>query len=551
MVCDLVTWERMVQRLGRVNRRPVGGTALIDVVPAEPKPDKDVEQSILDLELLGAPFRSPAWAIGKDGRQDASPGALLALRTDADFVAAAAAATSGSPLYPALTLAHVQAWAMTSLKQHPGRTLVAPWLRGWVEQLPQCRVVWRRHLALRSDAAGELDKGTAAMRAVADFFKAAAPHLSETLEAPAWRVADVLKARAKAWRKQPHAHAPAVPAERPVAVLVVDGDGDVASVFDAESLDTLKPDHLARLISERLLVVDARLGGLDADGLLDAKAGGPARTLDDGGEWTPTLELVGFRVRAATAVDSATGLSEPDPVWRLQHTWSAHADTEMADLVVEVIRAQRSDEGDPALARWAQRLGEHQAWTGTHAAAICHAVGACAQGSRMTVLAARSHDEGKRRDEWQRSLGMRADGGDAWAKSGRRAAADALAEGLRDGRAAPALMAGYRHEFGSVGDAKKNAERLPEDGADGWRDLCLHQIAAHHGYARPTIPALDPACPPSVSSALAQEIALRYVRLESRWGPWGLAWWESLLRAADWRASAQLSSATGGEVGHG
>jgi hypothetical protein len=35
----------------------------------------------------------------------------------------------------------------------------------------------------------------------------------------------------------------------------------------------------------------------------------------------------------------------------------------------------------------------------------------------------------------------------------------------------------------------------------------------------------------------ARNVALRFARLQKRWGPWGLAWWESLLRAADQQAS--------------
>jgi CRISPR-associated endonuclease/helicase Cas3 len=34
-----------------------------------------------------------------------------------------------------------------------------------------------------------------------------------------------------------------------------------------------------------------------------------------------------------------------------------------------------------------------------------------------------------------------------------------------------------------------------------------------------------------------REVALRFARLQKRWGPWGLAWWEALLRAADVQAS--------------
>ena len=48
--------------------------------------------------------------------------------------------------------------------------------------------------------------------------------------------------------------------------------------------------------------------------------------------------------------------------------------------------------------------------------------------------------------------------------------------------------------------------------------------------------------PPSKLETRAREVALRFARLQRRWGPWALAWWESLLRAADQRASRQTSS---------
>ena len=152
MVCDLVAYERMVQRLGRVNRRGgEGRTAIVDVFAVQPKlkasarkTGKGGPERSLDTykQQLAPLLHLPR---GEDGRRDASPAATAALkRSHSDVVDAA---TTPSPLYPELTRPLVDAWSMTSLKRHEGRPEVAPWLRGWEdEEEPQTDVVWRRHL---------------------------------------------------------------------------------------------------------------------------------------------------------------------------------------------------------------------------------------------------------------------------------------------------------------------------------------------------------------------------------------------------------------------
>ena len=50
MVCDLVAWERMVQRLGRVNRRGDGDANVVLVVERDPKPKMAVAKALAKPE---------------------------------------------------------------------------------------------------------------------------------------------------------------------------------------------------------------------------------------------------------------------------------------------------------------------------------------------------------------------------------------------------------------------------------------------------------------------------------------------------------------------
>src|SRR5207249_4094468 len=109
----------------------------------------------------------------------------------------------------------------------------------------------------------------------------------------------------------------------------------------------------------------------------------------------------------------------------------------------------------------------------------------------------------------------------------------------------------YRHEFGSLVDVldKKQSE-LRQLSAD-MQDVVLHLIAVHHGYGRPHFPA-DRAFDPEPKGQKVDEIAAtvtqRFARLQRRYGRWGLAYLESLLRAADYAASAKPSRFVEGEA---
>ena len=195
MVCDLVAWERMVQRLGRVNRRGTGAARVL-VIDQGPPDGKMADEHAVDRHEA---VRHLLDALPQDeaGGRQAGPAALVCLADNPALHKCIDAATTRMPLYPALTRPLVDAWAMTSLEEHAGRPEVGPWLRGWVEDdEPQTTVAWRQYLPLRFPAHGG-NVEAQAEREVRAFFAAAPPQTVELLETETRRVVEWLKKRAR------------------------------------------------------------------------------------------------------------------------------------------------------------------------------------------------------------------------------------------------------------------------------------------------------------------------------------------------------------------
>lgn len=199
-------------------------------------------------------------------------------------------------------------------------------------------------------------------------------------------------------------------------------------------------------------------------------------------------------------------------------------------------------------------LSDHCSQVSSIAATFAHAcLGEDLNG--VSRIAGQWHDAGKLDPRFQEVLrgGAPDAGGEPLAKSPGKRRSSKESKTVAAGAGLPL---DFRHEMLSLDLAQRFAlgELSPDDG-----DLLLHLIASHHGHARPFAPVCGDTDPPTVLSAfdnlnirLSTEerralspahtfesgITDRFWILARRFGWWGLAYREAILRLADWYASA-------------
>lgn len=561
MVSDLVAFERMVQRFGRVNRRG-NGDAKIHVLLERDKPNKkeavDLEKALAksvrqrgakDHELVRQFDKAPMYraaleelpSIENGTVRDASPEALRQLKISAaenDRLAKLlAAASTPVPLRPELTRPVLDSWSMTSLESHSARPFVAPWLRGWVDDEPQTTVVWRKHLPTESKECTDTQ--------IQEFFEAAPIHLTERLETDTDAVFKWLLKRAERIVKRksdPKKADPRLPQYGDVVAIVINYSADVVRrltlhnlLFDGGKEVQDDKKRFAKELENHTLIVDARLGGL-SDGLLDDKASEtePAQAADglSPDQWIPeqqdTDPIPPFRIldQSADQLKQQSGGTSSDPRWKTCYRMpiqAADEDEPSRFLTVQKFRKSVTSEESRSVAG-ERSLEDHLKDTEEETERLARRLNLPPELQLVLKIAARNHDHGKDCDRWQNAFSA-PDEGRPYAKT--------------FGPFRPSVLDGYRHEFGSLPrvEEDRDFDGLSED----LKDLTLHLVAAHHGYARPVI--RTDGCkdaPPSALGDRARNVALRFARLQKQWGPWGLAWLESLLRAADQRASAKV-----------
>ena len=565
-VCDLSTFDSMAQRLGRVHRygEPIEHVAHIDVVhpssfgkidkkTGELKADEIDKRRQKTLELL-----KMLPAVG-DNEYDASPKALADLRQRSDLPFEIEQAFAPEPMIVPATDILFDAWALTSVKgKMPGRPDVAPYLHGIADDLPQTTIAWRAELDLLKHDPDPTKK----LKAI---FKKHRIRPHESLTANSCRVVEFLK----------EITAPKV---RPELL-----ETRVVLIFARYlELTTIKEliDDSGPLNADPTLVLPASFGGLNDKGMLSIPDPTKKKTKADVKE-DEENETAPARPPTFDIADIQGYEPYKDAKRRLRtlikrsgDTWSAHAmpgeialpagwgledsdgtSTRLVNQIstrsglnVRLVQAVEFDEeGDPICSLVClspppqQGQAAEKQYLDAHVRAVVEAADRIARSLKLEepyrsalLFAAKWHDEGKKAIHWQRYIGRDPEGPEL-GKSAK----------WRD----PKLLAGYRHEFGSLlripdeearryfADPKLNLTAEQQEQA---YDLALHMIASHHGYSRPHFANSFDIELPNACEAVHVKSIQRFARLQRKYGRWGLAYLESLLRAADAAASRKV-----------
>lgn len=496
LVCDLSTFESMAQRFGRVNRFGDRNDTEIHVYyPQTFDEESEMEQRLhLTLELLN------------QLAGDASPSALSALRESQRV-----AAFSPPPIIYPVSDILFDSWSMTTIREKiPGRPPVAGFLHGVAErELPQTEVAWRKEVDLVKD---ELLVRVNPKDLLEDY--PLKPH--ELLRDRSDRIIRKVQAIAQRHREQ--------------RCWIVDDQGEVAVTPLSDLIEN------KNIINNKTVLLPPSVGGL---GFVNGESTG---MLHD------SVFQEGFAERYDVADEWFTQMGPGQRVKRRIRVWSDESNVQDAINGTRLIRSlelSQEDEDDDAEPRrwlWLERpdgadgegsrsakfpilLDVHVSDVEQRVHEIIGRLPLPVPVAQALELAGKHHDRGKRRPCFQRSLGN-FDPTQTLAKSGL---------GSR-----PIELGRYRHEFGSLLDAAKDLASVDED----VRDLALHFIAAHHGRGRPHFhaeEAIDPSYDDAMCRNAAIEVACRFARLQRRYGRWGLAYYESILRAADYAASAKPS----------
>ncbi|GAA0708090.1 type I-U CRISPR-associated helicase/endonuclease Cas3 [Dactylosporangium roseum] len=332
---------------------------------------------------------------------------------------------------------------------------------------------------------------------------------------------------------------------RPGDQLVVD---DTAELFTA---GVFTPDGAERVGD--VLDADAQVGQVVLRIERDTDAGGRLldaadAILDEQGDLDPA-ELARLlrdhetkleprpMVRAAAQLLD-TPANKPADAGIIVHGPLSDTDTKLVRLiVVDLRKAAADDELRQSWSRHPRRvpLHRHAADVAERAAAVAGRLGLGEQLVETMRVAGSHHDDGKSDPRFQMSLGAGPHAPEPLAKSGM-----VSVEWIRRLRTASGLPTGWRHEQMSAVHAWRALSELDA----GQRDLAVRLVGTSHGRGRHDFPHSSRQLLPELDEVAAElfdeggwdELI---ERTHARWGVWGCAYLEAVLRAADGQVSAE------------
>ncbi|MHB8091226.1 MAG: type I-G CRISPR-associated helicase/endonuclease Cas3g [Syntrophales bacterium] len=560
LICDLSTYESMAQRFGRVNRFGERNDSTITVVHPQEFPhaqkivdaekavaqgEKDADkklQGIMKKETVGIALEKTL-ALLKQLDGNASPAALEGLAS-----AERAAAFSPLPKLRDATEIQFDAWALTSIRKPiAARPPVAPYLHGEAEwEPPETHVAWREELDI-------IKGGLLAAYPPEDLLEDFPLKPHELLRDTSKRVAEKISALIEKLIQDEATDRHKIPTAwllredgtvKPFSLIESDKLSEAykkkkeQSNDDKELIKRHKSDLESRL-ADAVLILPASLGGISAQGLLSEEFSGSGRDQHP----IDVADIDGNRLRIrASSTDIPDEYTSDYRLIRAIDTriGDEDDDAESPTRYWLWLEAKNSVNAEKRSAVQPETLETHTRAIAANVASIAEKVLPSPTGGqpdlrRCLIVAAELHDLGKNRRQWQLGIGNMAydptKPGTILAKSG--------------GTMRPRNIAdNYRHEFGSLMDAVNNPKFIQLSNDE--KDIALHLVAAHHGRARPHFPSeevFDHGSAPVASAAVATEVPGRFAHLQSRFGRWGLAWLESLLRSADYAASAGIVAA--------
>jgi CRISPR-associated endonuclease/helicase Cas3 len=476
MITELCEADHLIQRFGRMNRFGVdgGGKGIQSeafVVYAAPKKEQRLKAALEYLQTL-------------DG--DASPQKLWSHPPPEE-------ARSEKPKMPVrLEPWRIESWAQTT---YSDREVPMPpvehWVRGRDDDKPETEVAWRADLPYLLD----WNVGKTEIKKVLETFPILA---EEKLQEPSSRVFEKLK---KIGEKLDG---------RSDRFVVVNRDQSV----EFYNISTLDEEH----IKNRMVLIPEHIGRVGEHGMFEAETGGAGADVATSGERTRLVFLENAWRFVGVACDDMPADSS-----RAQIASFAKRNSFRAPLIIR----NPQDESAEMLVYLTQiferrrgalkeiSLSHHQREVAVRARKLAIAAGLGEDLAQKYSEAGELHDCGKDHELWQTAMGAQ-----------NPPAAKTVA--ARN----PALLNGYRHEFGSL--FKLNKSQIKDD-------LVLHLIATHHASGRPFFEPcqFDPRQEEKHCHSIAREAEQRFGRLQAEYGPWGLAYLEAIFKRADGLVSAE------------